>query len=64
MIFDLKMQWYYLLLSSFEYLLMSLYFSCLCSFSVHAIQMGEKVTYIFEHAINLLARKDDVSDNR
>ncbi|KAJ6913092.1 hypothetical protein NC651_015552 [Populus alba x Populus x berolinensis] len=33
------------------------------NFSVHAIQMGEKVTYIFEHAINLLARKDDVSDN-
>ncbi|XP_059634542.1 uncharacterized protein LOC132276918 isoform X2 [Cornus florida] len=34
------------------------------NFSVHAIQMGEKVTSIFEHAINVLARKDDVSDTR
>ncbi|EEF34572.1 conserved hypothetical protein [Ricinus communis] len=33
------------------------------NFSVHAIQMGEKVTSIFEHAINILARKDDVSGN-
>ncbi|OAY59027.1 uncharacterized protein LOC110609379 isoform X2 [Manihot esculenta] len=31
------------------------------NFSVHAIQMGEKVTSIFEHAINVLGRKDDVS---
>ncbi|KAJ9145622.1 hypothetical protein P3X46_027985 [Hevea brasiliensis] len=31
------------------------------NFSVHAIQMGEKVTSIFERAINILARKDDVS---
>ncbi|KAH7572476.1 hypothetical protein JRO89_XS04G0262200 [Xanthoceras sorbifolium] len=34
------------------------------NFSVHAIQMGEKVTSIFEHAIKVLARKDDVSINR
>ncbi|XP_031253326.1 uncharacterized protein LOC116111268 isoform X2 [Pistacia vera] len=34
------------------------------NFSVHAIQMGEKVTSIFEHAIKVLARKDDVSSNR
>ncbi|XP_050223002.1 uncharacterized protein LOC126673079 [Mercurialis annua] len=34
------------------------------NFSVHAIQMGEKVTSIFEHAINVLARKDDVSTDR
>ncbi|XP_041017361.1 uncharacterized protein LOC121259709 [Juglans microcarpa x Juglans regia] len=34
------------------------------NFSVHAIQMGEKVTSIFEHAINLFAREDDVSSNR
>ncbi|KAJ6857804.1 hypothetical protein NC651_039283 [Populus alba x Populus x berolinensis] len=34
------------------------------NFSVHAIQMGEKVTSIFEHAINFLARKDDLTDNR
>ncbi|EOY32199.1 Uncharacterized protein TCM_039797 isoform 1 [Theobroma cacao] len=34
------------------------------NFSVHAIQMGEKVTSIFEHAINVLARRDDVSGDR
>ncbi|KAJ6958690.1 hypothetical protein NC653_040365 [Populus alba x Populus x berolinensis] len=34
------------------------------NFSVHAIQMGEKVTSIFEHAINFLSRKDDLTDNR
>ncbi|XP_062163765.1 uncharacterized protein LOC133870619 isoform X1 [Alnus glutinosa] len=34
------------------------------NFSVHAIQMGEKVTSIFEHAINVFARKDNVSGNR
>jgi hypothetical protein len=33
---------------------------CICSFSVHAIQMGEKVTSIFEHAINVFGRKDDI----
>lgn len=32
------------------------------NYSVHAIQMGEKVTSIFEHAINVLGRKDNVSD--
>ncbi|EYU28279.1 hypothetical protein MIMGU_mgv1a001303mg [Erythranthe guttata] len=31
------------------------------NFSVHAIQMSEKVTSIFERAINVLGRKDDVS---
>ncbi|TXG61175.1 hypothetical protein EZV62_012538 [Acer yangbiense] len=34
------------------------------NFSVHAIEMGDKVTSIFEHAIKVLARKDDVSSNR
>ncbi|XVF69830.1 hypothetical protein PTKIN_Ptkin11bG0112400 [Pterospermum kingtungense] len=34
------------------------------NFSVHAIQMGEKVTSLFERAINVLARKDDVSGDR
>lgn len=34
------------------------------SFSVHAIQMGEKASSVFEHAINVLARKDDLADNR
>ncbi|XP_010443525.1 PREDICTED: uncharacterized protein LOC104735173 isoform X1 [Camelina sativa] len=34
------------------------------NFSVHAIQMGEKVTSVIERAINVLARKDDVSPNR
>ncbi|XP_042990341.1 uncharacterized protein LOC122317360 isoform X2 [Carya illinoinensis] len=34
------------------------------NFSVHAIQMGEKVTSIFEHAINVFGREDDVSGNR
>jgi len=29
-----------------------------CSFSVHAIEMGEKVTSIFEHAIRVFGRKD------
>lgn len=32
------------------------------NFSVHAIQMGEKVTSIFEHAIDVLGRKDHVSN--
>ncbi|KAJ9692982.1 hypothetical protein PVL29_011900 [Vitis rotundifolia] len=32
--------------------------------SVHAIQMSEKVTSVFEKAINVLARRDDVSGNR
>ncbi|XP_056174780.1 uncharacterized protein LOC115689447 [Syzygium oleosum] len=34
------------------------------NFSVHAIQMGEKVSSVFERAINVLARKDDVSEPR
>ncbi|PIA44024.1 hypothetical protein AQUCO_01800229v1 [Aquilegia coerulea] len=34
------------------------------NFSVHAIQMGEKVTSVFEHAIKVLSRKDDISDTR
>ncbi|KAL6977935.1 hypothetical protein U1Q18_026721 [Sarracenia purpurea var. burkii] len=34
------------------------------NFSVHAIQMGEKVTSAFERAIDVLAHKDDVSDTR
>ncbi|RZC56814.1 hypothetical protein C5167_015681 [Papaver somniferum] len=32
------------------------------NFSVHAIQMGEKVTSVFEHAIKSLSRKDNISD--
>ncbi|XP_058068629.1 uncharacterized protein LOC131217681 isoform X2 [Magnolia sinica] len=32
------------------------------NFSVHAIQMGEKVASVFEHAIKVLSRKDDVSN--
>ncbi|EXB58679.1 hypothetical protein L484_003935 [Morus notabilis] len=34
------------------------------NFSVHAILMGEKVTSIFERALNVVARDDDVSGNR
>ncbi|GKV20534.1 hypothetical protein SLEP1_g30641 [Rubroshorea leprosula] len=34
------------------------------NFSVHAIQMNEKVTSIFEHAINVFSRKDNVSGDR
>ncbi|CAB4292361.1 unnamed protein product [Prunus armeniaca] len=34
------------------------------NFSVHAIQMGEKVTSIFEKAINVFSRKDDSYGNR
>ncbi|CAN8301432.1 unnamed protein product [Cochlearia groenlandica] len=34
------------------------------NFSVHAIQMGEKVTSIIERAINVLGRKDDISTNK
>ncbi|KAL7600951.1 hypothetical protein Lser_V15G23561 [Lactuca serriola] len=34
------------------------------NFSVHAIQMGEKVNSIFEHAIAVLSRKDDVNHTR
>ncbi|CAA7032366.1 unnamed protein product [Microthlaspi erraticum] len=33
------------------------------NFSVHAIQMGDKVTSVIERAINVLARKDDISTN-
>ncbi|KAK4382849.1 hypothetical protein Sango_2833600 [Sesamum angolense] len=33
-------------------------------FSVHAIQMGEKVTSIFERAIDVLGRTDDISGTR
>uniref|UniRef100_A0A1J3G1V8 DUF7906 domain-containing protein n=1 Tax=Noccaea caerulescens TaxID=107243 RepID=A0A1J3G1V8_NOCCA len=33
------------------------------NFSVHTIQMGEKVTSVIERAINVLARKDDISTN-
>ncbi|KAL6189450.1 hypothetical protein ACLB2K_040839 [Fragaria x ananassa] len=33
------------------------------NFSVHAIQMGEKVTSIFEKAVSVLARKDEVSSD-
>jgi len=34
------------------------------NFSVHAIEMSEKVTEVFERAIKVLARRDDVSDTR
>ncbi|XP_057486061.1 uncharacterized protein LOC130772327 isoform X1 [Actinidia eriantha] len=34
------------------------------NFSVHAIQMGEKVTSVFQRAIDVLAHKDDVVDTR
>ncbi|XP_043713138.1 uncharacterized protein LOC122661706 [Telopea speciosissima] len=34
------------------------------NFSVHAIQMGERVTSVLEHAIKVLSRKDNVSDTR
>ncbi|GMI74224.1 hypothetical protein like AT5G58100 [Hibiscus trionum] len=34
------------------------------NFSVHAIRMNEQVTSVFERAINVLARKDDVSSDR
>ncbi|XP_047971385.1 uncharacterized protein LOC125214411 [Salvia hispanica] len=34
------------------------------NFSVHAIQMGEKVTSIFERAIDVLGRRDNVSNTR
>lgn len=32
------------------------------NFSVHTIQMGEKVTSVFEHAIRALSRKENISD--
>ncbi|GLU10466.1 hypothetical protein SLE2022_272660 [Rubroshorea leprosula] len=34
------------------------------NFSVHAIQMNEKVTSIFERAINVFSRKDNVSGDK
>ncbi|XP_027175735.1 uncharacterized protein LOC113775172 [Coffea eugenioides] len=34
------------------------------NFSVHGIELGEKVTSIFEHAIDVFGRKDDVLDTR
>lgn len=34
------------------------------NFSVHAIEMGEKVTSVFERAIKVLSRKDDILDTR
>ncbi|XP_068642773.1 uncharacterized protein [Aristolochia californica] len=33
------------------------------NFSVHAVQMGERVTSVFEHALKVLSRKDDISNN-
>ncbi|CAA7408328.1 unnamed protein product [Spirodela intermedia] len=34
------------------------------NFSVHAINMGQKVTSIFEHAIKVFSRRDDITDAR
>ncbi|KMZ70457.1 hypothetical protein ZOSMA_19G00390 [Zostera marina] len=34
------------------------------NFSVHAIHMGEKVNSVFERAIEILSRKDNISDSR
>uniref|UniRef100_A0A7N0U0K4 DUF7906 domain-containing protein n=1 Tax=Kalanchoe fedtschenkoi TaxID=63787 RepID=A0A7N0U0K4_KALFE len=34
------------------------------NFSVHAIEMGEKVTSLFEHAINVSSRREDISNDR
>ncbi|CAD6251036.1 unnamed protein product [Miscanthus lutarioriparius] len=34
------------------------------NFSVHAIHMGEDVLSVFEHAIKVLSRKDDLADSR
>ncbi|KAI4313424.1 hypothetical protein L6164_026408 [Bauhinia variegata] len=34
------------------------------NFSVHAIEMGEKVTSLLEHAINVFGRKDNPTDSR
>ncbi|KAK8968393.1 hypothetical protein KSP40_PGU011194 [Platanthera guangdongensis] len=34
------------------------------NFSVHAIQMGEKVTSVFEQAVEALSRKEDILDSR
>ncbi|KAK7345954.1 hypothetical protein VNO77_16571 [Canavalia gladiata] len=49
-----KMQWNHLpVVSHINY-----------NFSVHAIQMGEKVASIYERAINVLGRKDDPVDSR
>ena len=35
-----------------------------CSFSVHAIHMGEDVLSVFEHAIKVLSRREDLVDSR
>ncbi|KAF6166726.1 hypothetical protein GIB67_005602 [Kingdonia uniflora] len=34
------------------------------NFSVHAVQMGEKVTSVFQHAIKVLSRRENISDTR
>ncbi|ONK82052.1 uncharacterized protein A4U43_C01F35630 [Asparagus officinalis] len=34
------------------------------NFSAHAIQMGEKVTSVIEHAIRALSRQENISDSR
>ncbi|RDX88687.1 hypothetical protein CR513_29686, partial [Mucuna pruriens] len=48
-----KMRWHHLpVVSHINY-----------NFSVHAIEMGEKVTSIVEHAINVFSRKDDPVGN-
>lgn len=36
----------------------------LCSFSVHAVLLGEKVTSVFEYAIRTLSRMEDVEHTR
>ncbi|KAL5178483.1 hypothetical protein HKD37_01G000003 [Glycine soja] len=49
-----KMRWHHLpVVSHINY-----------NFSVHAIEMGEKVTSIIEHAINVFGRKDDPVGSR
>lgn len=39
-------------------------FSLRCSFSVHAIHMGEDVLSVFEHAVKVLSRREDLADSR
>ena len=36
----------------------------LCSYSIHAIEMDDSVTKLFERAIKTLSRREDPTDNK
>lgn len=41
-----------------------LHVCALCSYSMHAIEMDDRVTKVFERAIIILSRREDPTDNK